>query len=205
MVEAVDEAGNIARAQAVEVVTLEDTEAPDAPTNVKASEVTETSAKITWTESTDNVEVAGYNLYYQGEDQELTLINTAGVIEETEYTLTGLTRRRLIRLWWEAVDTSDNKAQANAVEVTTSKGYHSADRTGNVNVTEVTLTSAKITWTASTDNVKMAGYNLYYQGEDQELTLINTAGVIEETEYTLTGLTPETTYQIVVEAVDEAG
>ena len=205
VVEAVDEAGNIARAQAVEVVTLEDTEAPDAPTNVKASEVTETSAKITWTESTDNVEVAGYNLYYQGEDQELTLINTAGVIEETEYTLTGLTPETTYQIVVEAVDTSDNKAQANAVEVTTSKDTTAPTAPGNVNVTEVTLTSAKITWTASTDNVKMAGYNLYYQGEDQELTLINTAGVIEETEYTLTGLTPETTYQIVVEAVDEAG
>ena len=205
VVEAVDTSDNKEQAEAVAVTTTKDTTAPDAPTNVMASDITATGLKITWDASADNVKVAGYNLYYQGENAELTLINQDGVIEETEYTLTGLTPETTYQIVVEAVDTSDNKAQANAVEVTTSKDTTAPTAPGNVNVTEVTLTSAKITWTASTDNVKMAGYNLYYQGEDQELTLINTAGVIEETEYTLTGLTPETTYQIVVEAVDEAG
>ncbi len=205
VVEAVDTSDNKEQAEAVAVTTTKDTTAPDAPTNVMASDITATGVKITWDASADNVKVAGYNLYYQGENAELTLINQDGVIEETEYTLTGLTPETTYQIVVEAVDTSDNKAQANAVEVTTSKDTTAPTAPGNVNVTEVTLTSAKITWTASTDNVKMAGYNLYYQGEDQELTLINTAGVIEETEYTLTGLTPETTYQIVVEAVDEAG
>lgn len=183
---------------------IEDIIPPSAPTDVNVSDITATGAKITWTASTDNIEVAGYNLYYENEDKELTPINTE-LITRTEYELTGLTPETTYQIVVEAVDTSDNKAQANAVEVTTSKDTTAPTAPGNVNVTEVTLTSAKITWTASTDNVKMAGYNLYYQGEDQELTLINTAGVIEETEYTLTGLTPETTYQIVVEAVDEAG
>ena len=183
---------------------IEDIIPPSAPTDVNVSDITATGAKITWTASTDNIEVAGYNLYYENEDKELTPINTE-LITRTEYELTGLTPETTYQIVVEAVDTSDNKAQANAVEVTTSKDTTAPTAPGNVNVTEVTLTSAKITWTASTDNVKMAGYNLYYQGENAELTLINQDGVIEETEYTLTGLTPETTYQIVVEAVDEAG
>lgn len=57
-----------ARSEAVTFTTLEaeeetDTEAPTAPAEVKATEVTETTAKLTWNEATDNVGVAGYNVY----------------------------------------------------------------------------------------------------------------------------------------------
>ena len=205
VVEAVDTSDNKEQAEAVAVTTTKDTTAPDAPTNVMASDITATGLKITWDASADNVKVAGYNLYYQGENAELTLINQDGVIEETEYTLTGLTPETTYQIVVEAVDEAGNIARAQAVEVVTLEDTEAPDAPTNVKASEVTETSAKITWTESTDNVEVAGYNLYYQGEDQELTLINTAGVIEETEYTLTGLTPETTYQIVVEAVDEAG
>ncbi len=183
---------------------IEDIIPPSAPTDVNVSDITATGAKITWTASTDNIEVAGYNLYYENEDKELTPINTE-LITRTEYELTGLTPETTYRIVVEAVDTSDNKEQAEAVAVTTTKDTTAPDAPTNVMASDITATGLKITWDASADNVKVAGYNLYYQGENAELTLINQDGVIEETEYTLTGLTPETTYQIVVEAVDEAG
>ena len=94
--------GNIARARAVEVVTLEDTEAPDAPTNVKASEITETSAKITWTASTDNIKVAGYNIYVDDVQVNRDLVTG------TEYTLTDLKAGSTYKVVVEAVDTSNN-------------------------------------------------------------------------------------------------
>ena len=40
-----------------------DTEAPSAPTNVVVTDVTTTTAKVTWSEATDNVGVVGYNVY----------------------------------------------------------------------------------------------------------------------------------------------
>ena len=49
-------AGNKAESREETFTTLEapDEEGPSAPTNVTASDVTETSVKITWTASTDN-------------------------------------------------------------------------------------------------------------------------------------------------------
>ena len=40
-----------------------DTQAPTAPTNLTASNITETTASLSWTASTDNVGVTGYNVY----------------------------------------------------------------------------------------------------------------------------------------------
>ena len=63
----------------------------------------------------------------------------------------------------------------------------------------MTQTGAKITWTASTDNVAVTGYNVYV-GE----TKVN-ATPVTVTEYDLTGLTANTGYSVTVSAVDAAG
>ena len=175
---------------------IEDIIPPSAPTDVNVSDITATGAKITWTASTDNVKMAGYNLYYQGEDQELTLINTAGVIEETEYTLTGLTPETTYQIVVEAVDEAGNIARARAVEVVTLEDTEAPDAPTNVEASEITETSAKITWTASTDNVEVAGYNIYVDEAKINESLVTV------TEYTLTDLKAGTEYKVVVESVD---
>jgi mannan endo-1,4-beta-mannosidase len=48
-----------------------DTSAPTAPTNLKASNITQTSYSLTWTASTDNVGVSGYDVF-----QKNTLISS---------------------------------------------------------------------------------------------------------------------------------
>ena len=175
---------------------IEDIIPPSAPTDVNVSDITATGAKITWTASTDNIEVAGYNLYYQGENAELTLINQDGVIEETEYTLTGLTPETTYQIVVEAVDEAGNIARARAVEVVTLEDTEAPDAPTNVKASEITETSAKITWTASTDNVEVAGYNIYVDEAKINESLVTV------TEYTLTDLKAGTEYKVVVESVD---
>ena len=175
---------------------IEDIIPPSAPTDVNVSDITATGAKITWTASTDNIEVAGYNLYYQGENAELTLINQDGVIEETEYTLTGLTPETTYQIVVEAVDEAGNIARARAVEVVTLEDTEAPDAPTNVEASEITETSAKITWTASTDNVEVAGYNIYVDEAKINESLVTV------TEYTLTDLKAGTEYKVVVESVD---
>jgi hypothetical protein len=60
-------------------------------------------------------------------------------------------------------------------------------------------TQVSLTWTASTDNVTVAGYNIYRDGA--KLTSV----AASPTSYTDVALTPGTTYTYRVSAVDEAG
>jgi hypothetical protein len=59
------------------------------------------------------------------------------------------------------------------------------------------VTSIDLSWTASTDNVGVTGYNVYV-GEELE-------GTTTATSYTVTGLTAHTEYTLSVEAFDAAG
>ncbi|AEI38977.1 hypothetical protein KNP414_00352 [Paenibacillus mucilaginosus KNP414] len=67
----------------------------------------------------------------------------------------------------------------------------------NVTVTAKTGTSVSLAWTASTDDVKVAGYDIYN----------GTAKVGSSTEpsFTVTGLSPNTSYTFTVKAKDTAG
>ncbi|MFC7615473.1 fibronectin type III domain-containing protein [Actinokineospora soli] len=67
----------------------------------------------------------------------------------------------------------------------------------NLQATGVTSTSASLSWTASTDNVGVTGYDVYTGTTLATRTTGTTA--------TLTGLTPATSYQVSVRARDAAG
>ncbi len=56
-----------------------DDQSPSAPTNLVASDQTETSFKLTWTASTDNIGVTGYNVYQDGNIL-MSLINGTSVV-----------------------------------------------------------------------------------------------------------------------------
>lgn len=68
---------------------------------------------------------------------------------------------------------------------------------GNLQATGVTSTSASLSWTASTDNVGVTGYDVYTGTTLATRTTGTTA--------TLTGLTPATGYEVSVRARDAAG
>lgn len=68
---------------------------------------------------------------------------------------------------------------------------------GSLASTGKTATSASLTWTASTDNVGVTGYDIY-QGSTKVATSTTTSG-------TVTGLTPSTSYAFSVRAHDLAG
>ncbi|MBM7569234.1 fibronectin type III domain-containing protein [Paenibacillus sacheonensis] len=62
-----------------------------------------------------------------------------------------------------------------------------------------TDTTVSLSWTAATDNVGVAGYDVYYG------TTKANASAIAGTSYTVTGLTPSTAYSFTVKAKDAAG
>ena len=81
-----------------------DTQAPSAPTNLVASSG-QASLALTWSASSDNVGVAGYNVYLNG--------SRVGSTASTAYTLTGLACGTSYSLAVEAYDAAGNlSAQA---------------------------------------------------------------------------------------------
>ncbi len=67
----------------------------------------------------------------------------------------------------------------------------------NLTITEKTSTTIAFSWTASTDNVAVSGYDVY-----RGATLL---GTTTATQYTASGLTADTSYSFTVRAKDAAG
>ncbi len=90
-----------------------DTEAPSAPTNLSANNVTETTVDLSWNASSDNVGVTGYDVY-----QGSSLLGSA---TGTTAQITGLTANTSYSFYVEAKDAEGNiSAASNTVSVTTS-------------------------------------------------------------------------------------
>ncbi|CAM1345760.1 GEVED domain-containing protein [Tenacibaculum crassostreae] len=88
-----------------------DTQAPTAPGSFAASSVTQTSLTLGWVASTDNVGVAGYDVY-QGATKLATVTTTT-------YNVTGLTAATAYTFSVKAKDAAGNESAASTVNVTT--------------------------------------------------------------------------------------
>ncbi|WP_203293802.1 fibronectin type III domain-containing protein [Luteirhabdus pelagi] len=90
-----------------------DTESPSAPANLTASNVTETSADLSWNASSDNSSDIVYTLY-----QDETVL--ADNVSETTFQVTGLTEANSYEFYVTAKDESGNVSNAsNTVSVVT--------------------------------------------------------------------------------------
>lgn len=95
------------------IATSTDTQVPSTPTNLAASGTTSSSTNLTWTASTDNVGVTGYNIYNGA-----TLITTSA---SNNATVSGLAASTNYSFSVRARDAAGNvSASSNAVAVTTS-------------------------------------------------------------------------------------
>ena len=169
-----------------------DTQAPTAPSNLAASGTSTTSTTLSWAASTDNVGVTGYNIY-QGTTQ-------VGTSTSTSYTVSNLTAGTSYSFTVRAKDAAGNLSNAsNSVSVTTTTASDTTAPTAPTNLAAsgTTATSTNLSWTASTDNVAVTGYNVY-----QGSTLIASPTT---TTYSVTGLTASTAYSFSVRAKDAAG
>ena len=89
-----------------------DTQAPTAPTNLVASNVTQTSVSLSWTASTDNVGVTGYDVF-QG-------TTNLGSVTGTSANITGLVASTTYAFKVRAHDAAGNNSPfSNIVNVTT--------------------------------------------------------------------------------------
>ncbi|MCE5172817.1 lytic polysaccharide monooxygenase [Paenibacillus profundus] len=172
-----------------------DTIPPTAPTNLAVSNITATSASLTWNASTDNIGVTDYKIYKGS-----TLAATTNGTTLT-YNLTGLTANTSYTYTVRAVDAANNiSANSNAVTFTTQAPQPDVvppTAPTYLSSSNITDASVKLSWGASTDNVGVAGYRIY----NGTVLVATTSGLT----YNVTGLTPNTSYTFTVIAFDATG
>jgi chitodextrinase len=145
--------------------------------------------------------LAGYNVYIKTGVGSYELNQTLGV--QNNYTITGLTQNTSYDIKVTAFDEAGNESVlADATEVTQSTGNSSDVQAPsipqNLTLDIIGATEATVSWTASTDNVGVALYNVYVDDVLQTPTDSNTF-------YSITGLVVDTTYEVSVSAQDAAG
>ncbi|MEV0619758.1 glycoside hydrolase family 9 protein [Nonomuraea sp. NPDC050404] len=170
----------------------EDETAPGKPGKPAVSAITGSSAKLSWTASTDNVGVTGYDVYLGS-----TKVGTATT---NSFDLSGLTPATDYAAHVVARDAAGNtSAQSDSTTFTTSATVDGTppSKPGKPAVSGITATGARASWAASTDNVGVTGYDVYLGSTK--------AGTATTTSFDLTGLTPGTAYTVSVVARDAAG
>jgi chitinase family 18 (EC:3.2.1.14) len=169
-----------------------DTQAPSVPANLAASGVTQTTVDLSWSASTDNVGVTGYDIY-QGN-------TNIGTVTGTSTQVTGLTASTAYSFRVRARDAAGNiSGYSNTVNITTASppDTQAPSIPANLAASNITNTTVDLSWSASTDNVGVTGYDVY-QGNTN-------LGTVAGTSTQVTGLTAATAYSFRVRARDAAG
>lgn len=173
-----------------------DTTAPTLTGAVTSTAVTATSATIAWPLATDDVAVTGYEYSTNGG----TSYVNAGTARTAA--LSGLTASTTYQLRARAYDAAGNRSSAVSGTLTT---LAAADTTAPlfptgsaISTTNISQTSANITWPVATDNTAVTGYEYSVNGAGYVST--GTARTAA-----LAGLASGTQATVAVRAIDGAG
>jgi chitodextrinase len=196
-VAAYDAAGNRSGARSASFATSScggpppDTEPPTSPGDLVMTGATQTTVSISWGAASDNVGVAGYDVYFNGE--------SAGTTDATSFTFTELACGTSYPVEVQSYDAAGNRSDSAAVVVSTEAcaDTEPPSTPTELNMASRTRTSITVQWTASTDDTGVVGYRLYRNGAD--------AGTTTETNHIFSGLSCGASYTLGVRAYDAAG
>jgi surface antigen/streptogramin lyase len=172
-----------------------DAQAPTTPSELNVASITRTQLTLSWAAARDNVGVTGYHMYLNG--------NAVATTAATSYTFAGLSCSVAYQLAVDAFDAAKNASGRATLTVTTDMcppppppDMTPPSTPGNLTVQSVTTNGFKLSWSASTDNVGVTGYNVYLNGVPVATTAASS--------YTFAGLSCGVAYQLAVDAFDAA-
>ncbi len=185
-------------------VTIEaqyrDIEPPTLVTEMAFLDTGHFSITVAWQGAQDNDSITGYKLA-QGSDS--SNIDTIFTCTDTVFTITDLLPGTNYYIAVRSLDSTGNTSNWFGKNITTlvvdtikpTKPPYILYESVNDNYVDVA-------WGPSSDNTKVVGYDLWYIS----ISMSDTAEYfIKATNFTLQGLTPNTTYHIMLRAVDLAG
>ncbi len=171
------------------VTTAPDTTPPIRPTGFTVSAITTTSFTLSWTASTDDIGVVGYNLYLSN-----VLVASSS---NTIAVINGLVPDTINHIAVRAVDAAGNLSAASAVLAVRTLANPPSIPTG-LTVTNLKAASLTLKWAAATDGTGgIAGYDIY----SNDMLV----GSTTKLSYAFVGLTPLMSYRFAVAARDHEG
>lgn len=190
-VRAYDASGNYSTpAGPVNFVTLDDTTPPSIPGSPAVTNITNTTALFSWNASTDNLGVTGYQVYLDD-----VLVGTTA---STSFPFSGLAEATEYDAKVRAFDARNNFSDfSTTVSFTTTTDTEPPSTPTNLVIGSVTASGATATWSPSTDNYGVVGYEVYLDG--------SLAGTTASTTFPFSGLSESTTYEVDVRAYDAKG
>lgn len=175
--------------------SIPDTENPTAATNLAVTGTTSSSVSLSWTAGTDNIAVTSYEIYMNG------ILKTSVSSSNLSATISGLTASTPYSFYVIAKDAAINSSPAsNTVNVTTTIFIPDTEiptTPTNLTVSGSSSSTVSLSWTASTDNIGVIGYDVYVNSAFKS-TVAGTTSIVN-------GLAPLTTYSFYVIAKDAAG
>ena len=167
-----------------------DNEVPSTPTNLAVASTSTASANLTWTASSDNIAVAFYKIYVDGNFYMNASTNSA--------TVSRLSQGTTYTFYVIAADAAGNVSpQSNTATGTTLIDDQSPTAATNLTLGSVGTNNISISWTAATDNIGVVSYNIYVNGQ--------LMGSTTDTNANIANLDPSTVYTLYVVAKDAAG
>jgi CARDB/F5/8 type C domain len=170
-----------------------DVTAPSAPANLAYTQPASGQVKLTWSASTDNVGVTGYDIYANGTLRTSVAGNVTSYTDSQPDTAT-------VAYYVRAKDAAGNQsASSNTVTRTGTSGDTQAPSApSNLAYTLPASGQVKLTWSAASDNVAVTGYEVFANGSKVATTAGSTL--------TYTDSQPDSaTVAYFVRAVDAAG
>ena len=171
----------------VSTLGLPDTELPTTPGNLAATNIGQYNIYLSWNESIDNTGVDKYIIYQNG-----NAISSTSAISKS---IIGLSPNTTYSFYVVAEDLSNNTSDhSNEISVTTLKKSDVLSAPSRLTVSNITQTSFKLNWNASTGNIGEVEYGLFLDGSLIDKT--------SNTNYIVTGLSASNSYKVHLIAKD---
>ena len=169
-----------------------DRKPPTKPTNLRATSVTAHNVTLAWNPSTDDSGTFSYRVWVS--------YGFAHTVPQTQTTFSlGLVPNNTYSFYVYAVDGSGNISQRSNTLTVTTPPDTTPPSPPVVSLVGVNPTEVSLQWTASTDDGLHIRYQVFVNGSPSGVETLNVLAAVVH------GLTPETTYEITVQARDLYG
>ncbi|HYW96152.1 MAG TPA: fibronectin type III domain-containing protein [Bacteroidales bacterium] len=172
-------------------VNTPDISSPSVPTGLTLDSKNTSSITFSWSKSSDNTGVAGYNIWVNG--------GKNGTTSNTNFQLTGLKDGTSYKIAVSAFDAASNESEkSNSLDVTTDNSSvpdtDAPSKPSGLVVTGKSASSVNLSWSPSSDNTGVAGYIVFVDGTAK--------GTSNTTSYVINDLNPGTTFVLTVSSFD---